>query len=414
MMEPLALFIGRRFSRAKQRNKLVSFISLSSMIGISLGVMVIIIGLSAMNGFERELKKRVLSVIPHAQLEGVDAPVINWQPMRETAELHPGVVAAAPYVLFTALLEKGVNLKPVQIRGIDIAAESRVSDIGNFVLDNRWQQLTPGNQSVILGKGVADALGVKTGDVLTALMPTSNPDLKLLAPKRVRLTVTGILSLGGQIDSVLALIPLQDAQAYQNMGNAVSGVSLRLDDPLDVRAVVTEVGKTINEYVYLKNWTLEYGFLYRDIQMIRSLVYIVMVLVIGVACFNIVSTLMMAVKDRAADIAVLRTMGAKDNLIRSIFIWHGLLSGILGGVCGSIAGSVIAVNLTKIVSLIETLTGRNFLSGDIYFVDFLPSALYFSDIVLVSSTAVLLSLLATWYPAQRACKLQPAAVLSAK
>lgn len=414
MSEPLALFIGRRFSKAKRRNKLVSFISLSSMIGISLGVMVIIIGLSAINGFERELKNRVLSVIPHAQLEGVDGPVINWQQMRQTAELNPSVVAGAPYVAFTALLEKGANLKPVQIRGIDVAAESRVSNIGDFVLDNNWQRLIPGRNAVILGKGLADALGVKTGDALTALMPTANPNLKLLAPKRIRLTVTGILSLGGQIDSVLALIPLQDAQAYQNIGDGVSGVSLRLVDPLRARAIVSEVGKTLKEYVYLKDWTLEYGFLYRDIQMLRSLVYIVMVLVIGVACFNIVSTLMMAVKDRAADIAVLRTMGAKDGLIRSIFIWHGLLSGLFGGVFGSIAGSVVALNLTEIVNCIEKLTGKDFLSGDIYFVDFLPSALYFSDIVLVSSTAVLLSLLATWYPAQRACQLQPALVLSAK
>lgn len=414
MIEPLALFIGRRFSKAKRRDKLVSFISVSSMMGISLGVMVIIIGLSAINGFERELKNRVLSVIPHAQLEGVDAPVVNWEEMRQTAELNPRVEASAPYVIFTALLEKGINLRPVQIRGIDLVAESKVSNIGDFVLDNNWETLKPGNNAVVLGKGLADALGVTTGDALTALIPASNPDLKLLVSQRIRLNVTGILSLGGQLDHGLALIPIQDAQVYQNMGEAVSGVSLRFFDPLDAKAIVREVGKTLNDYVYLKDWTLEYGFLYRDIQMLRTLVYLVMVLVIGVACFNIVSTLMMAVKDRAGDIAVLRTMGAKDSLIRAIFVWHGLLSGLLGGVFGSAAGALIALNLTNIVKLIEKMTGKNFLSGDIYFVDFLPSAVYFSDIALVSSTAVLLSLLATWYPAKRACQLNPASVLSAK
>ncbi|WP_407332951.1 lipoprotein-releasing ABC transporter permease subunit LolE [Enterovibrio sp. 27052020O] len=414
MIEPLALFIGRRFSKAKRRNKLVSFISVSSMMGISVGVMVIIIGLSAMNGFERELNNRVLSVIPHAQLEGVDTPVKAWKEMQDTAVANPRVVAGAPYVTLTALLEKGANLKPVQLRGIDSSQEANVSSIKDYVLGDGWSSLTPGSNSVVLGKGIADALDVKEGDWITALVPSPDPDLKLRAPKRIRLQVSGILSLGGQVDHGLALIPIQDAQEYLGMGEAVSGVALKLSDPLDARSIVREVGQTLKEYVYLKNWTQEYGFLYRDIQMVRVIMYLVMVLVIGVACFNIVSTLMMAVKDRAADVAVLRTMGAKDGLIRSIFIWHGLLSGLFGSLIGSVAGCLIALNLTTIVGGIERLTGQDFLSGDIYFVDFLPTELHFSDVLMVSTTAVVLSLLATWYPAQRACKLQPASVLSAR
>ncbi|MDD1782857.1 lipoprotein-releasing ABC transporter permease subunit LolE [Enterovibrio sp. ZSDZ35] len=414
MMHSLSLFIGRRFSKAKHRNKLVSFISMSSMMGISVGVMVIIIGLSAMNGFERELQNRVLSVIPHAQLAGVEAPIKTWREMQKTAEMNPNVVAGAPYVMFTGLLEKGANLKPVQIRGIDPVQEKKISSISDYVLGDGWKTLVPGKSAVVLGKGIADALGVKVGDWLTVMVPSPDPELKLRAPKRIRLQVTGILSLGGQVDHGLALIPIADAQAYQNMGDAVSGVALKLTDPLNARAVVREVGYTLKEYVYLNNWTQEYGFLYRDIQMVRAIMYIVMVLVIGVACFNIVSTLMMAVKDRAGDIAVLRTMGAKDRLIRSIFIWHGLLSGLLGSVLGSIAGCLVALNLTEIVGAIEKLTGHHFLSGDIYFVDFLPTQLHVSDVLMVSITAVVLSLLATWYPSQRACKLQPASVLSAK
>lgn len=414
MMEPLALFIGRRFSKAKRRSRLVSFISVSSMMGISVGVMVIIIGLSAMNGFERELINRVLSVIPHGQLEGVDAPLHGWEEIQKTVQLNPRVEGTAPYVMFTGLLEKGAQIKPAQIRGIDITQESKISNIGAFVLDDAWENLKPGQHAVILGKGLADALGVKKGDVLTALLPPANPGLKLLALKRIRLNVVGILSLAGQVDHGLALIPIEDAQVYQKMGDAVSGVALKFSNPLDAPEIVREVGNTLKEYVYLKNWTQEYGFLYRDIQMVRMIVYIVMVLVIGVACFNIVSTLMMAVKDRAADIAVLRTMGAKDGLIRSVFIWHGLLSGIFGGVIGSVAGGLISVYLTQIIYFIEGVTGQDFLSGDIYFVDFLPTQLHFSDIVLVSTTALLLSLLATWYPARRACQLQPAAVLSAR
>ncbi|EOD78324.1 Lipoprotein releasing system transmembrane protein LolE [Grimontia indica] len=414
MMDSLALFIGRRFSKAKRRNKLVSFISVSSMIGISVGVMVIIVGLSAMNGFERELNNRVLAVIPHAQLEGVEAPVKAWKEMKETAEANPWVSAGAPYVTFTALLEKGANLKPVQIRGIDPEQEVGVSNIGDYVLDNAWSTLTPGNHAVVLGKGIADGLGVGVGDWVTALVPSPDPELKLRAPQRIRMQVSGVLSLGGQVDHGLALVPIQDAQQYLDMGDAVSGVALRVKDPLEARKIVREVGYTLKEYVYLKNWTQEYGFLYRDIQMVRAIMYLVMVLVIGVACFNIVSTLMMAVKDRAADVAVLRTMGAKDGLIRSIFIWHGFLSGLIGSLMGSIAGCLIALNLTTIVGWIETLTGQDFLSGDIYFVDFLPTQLQLGDVLLVSVTAIVLSLLATWYPAQRACKLQPAAVLSAR
>ncbi|WP_028024076.1 lipoprotein-releasing ABC transporter permease subunit LolE [Enterovibrio calviensis] len=414
MIEPLALFIGRRFSKAKSRNKLVSFISVSSMIGISVGVMVIIVGLSAMNGFERELNNRVLAVIPHAQLEGVNTPVSEWEEMQETAVANPRVVAGAPYVTLTALLEKGANLKPVQLRGIDASQEVNVSSIKDYVLGDGWSSLTPGSNAVVLGKGIADGLGVDVGDWITALVPSPDPDLKLRAPKRIRLQVSGILSLAGQVDHGLALIPIQDAQAYLGIGGMVSGVALKLTDPLDARSIVREVGRTLTAYVYLKNWTQEYGFLYRDIQMVRVIMYLVMVLVIGVACFNIVSTLMMAVKDRAADVAVLRTMGAKDGLIRSIFVWHGLLSGLLGSVMGSVAGCLIALNLTSIVGSIERLTGQDFLSGDIYFVDFLPTELHYSDVFMVSATAVVLSLLATWYPAQRACKLQPATVLSAR
>ncbi|WP_158174773.1 lipoprotein-releasing ABC transporter permease subunit LolE [Grimontia hollisae] len=414
MIDSLALFIGRRFSKAKRRNKLVSFISVSSMIGISVGVMVIIVGLSAMNGFERELNNRVLAVIPHAELEGVDAPVKAWQEMKATAEANPKVSAGAPYVTFTALLEKGASLKPVQIRGVDPVQESRVSNIGDYVLDNAWSTLKPGSNAVVLGKGIADNLNVGVGDWVTALVPSPDPELKLRAPQRIRLQVSGILSLGGQVDHGLALVPIQDAQQYLDMGDAVSGVALRVIEPLEARAIVREVGQTLKEYVYLKNWTQEYGFLYRDIQMVRAIMYLVMVLVIGVACFNIVSTLMMAVKDRAADVAVLRTMGAKDGLIRAIFVWHGFLSGLMGSLVGSLAGCLIALNLTTIVGGIEKLTGQDFLSGDIYFVDFLPTQLQMTDVILVSVTAIVLSLLATWYPAQRACKLQPASVLSAR
>lgn len=414
MFRPLSLYIGSRFNRSKKRNRMVSFISLSSMLGIAVGVAVIIIGLSAMNGFERELQTRVLSVIPQGELQAVQPPLKNWKPILKKVEQHPHITAAAPYVEFTALLERGTKLKAVAVRGVDPKEQLKVSELPRYVKDNAWSHFTAGKREVILGQGVATKLKIKVGDWITAMIPNTDPQMKLRAPKRIRLQVVGLLALGGQIDHSLAIVPLQDAQQYLDMGQGVSGIEMSVDNVLDAAQIVKEVGDTLPVYVYLKSWTQKYGYLYRDIQMVRTIMYLVMVLVIGVACFNIVSTLMMAVKDRAADIAILRTMGASDRLIKSIFVWHGVLSGVLGSIIGALFGSLIAVNLTHIVRVIEKIIGHRFLSGDIYFVDFLPTQLSWHDVVIVTTTAILLSLIATWYPATRASRLQPARVLSAK
>lgn len=414
MIRPLSLFIGSRFSRAKQRNRMVSFISISSMLGIAVGVAVIIIGLSAMNGFERELQNRVLSVIPHAELEAVQPPLKDWQSVLETVEKHPRVTAAAPYIEFTALLEKGNNLKAVEVRGVNPEQQRAVSALPDYVKDNAWDQFEAGKKQIILGQGVADKLGIGVGDWITAMIPNPDPSLRLKAPHRIRLQVAGLLALAGQIDHNFALVPLKDAQAYLSMGSGISGIELNVDNVLEAQQIVREVGNTLPIYVYLKSWNHKYGYLYRDIQMVRTIMYLVMVLVIGVASFNIVSTLMMAVKDRAADIAILRTMGATDGLIRSIFIWHGIFSGVVGSLIGSLLGSLVAVNLTSMLRGLESIVGHKFLSGDVYFVDFLPTQLAVHDVLIVTATAVLLSFLATWYPAKRASALQPAAVLSAK
>ncbi|MGO2508079.1 MAG: lipoprotein-releasing ABC transporter permease subunit LolE [Vibrio hibernica] len=412
----LSFFIGKKFSRARQRNKLVSFISLSSTLGIAVGVAVIIIGLSAMNGFERELENRVLSVIPQAEIEGVRGPINDWQQVAKIAHKNEDVKAVAPYVRFTALIERGSKLKAVEVRAVDASFERAVSTMSHYVEKNAWQNFRPDQQQIILGRGVADKLNVKVGDSVSVLIPPSNTTntAQLSAPKRVRLTVTGFLDLGGQIDHSLVLIPLEDGQQYMKLGDAVTGVSLKVRDVFNADVVVRQVGSQIPVYAYLKSWKEKYGFLHHDIQMVRTIMYLVMVLVIGVASFNIVSTLMMAVKDRASDIAILRTMGASDGLIKWIFIWYGVLSGVFGSIVGSVFGILVAMNLTPLIQGLETLIGHQFLSGDIYFIDFLPSQVVWSDVFLVSGTAITLSLLATWYPASRASNLNPATVLSAK
>jgi lipoprotein-releasing system permease protein len=414
MFSSLPLMIGRRFSKAKQRNKMVSFISLSSTIGIAVGVAVIIIGLSAMNGFERELQSRVLSVIPHAELEGVRGPVADWRKVISQVTAHPNVVAAAPYVKFTGLVERGDQLKAIEVRAVEPDYEQAVSSMAQFIDATAWQAFTPGKNQVILGRGVASEIDAKVGDYVTLLIPQVGNTSKVQAPKRVRVQVVGFLTLNGQIDHNVALVPLADGQQYTALGDEVTGIALRTNDVLNAQSIVRDVGQKIDIYVYLRSWKQKFGFLYRDIQLVRTIMYLVMVLVIGVACFNIVSTLMMSVKDRAAEIAILRTMGASDRLVRRIFVWQGVFSGVLGSVLGSVIGVLVALNLTTLIKGLEDLLGHQFLSGDIYFVDFLPTQLRYEDVLIVSGTAIILSILATWYPALRAAKLQPAAVLSSK
>ncbi|WP_436323412.1 lipoprotein-releasing ABC transporter permease subunit LolE [Vibrio cidicii] len=414
MFSSLPLMIGRRFSKAKQRNKMVSFISLSSTIGIAVGVAVIIIGLSAMNGFERELQSRVLSVIPHAELEGVRGPVADWRKVISQVTAHPNVVAAAPYVKFTGLVERGDQLKAIEVRAVEPDYEQAVSSMAQFIDATAWQAFTPDKNQVILGRGVASEIDAKVGDYVTLLIPQVGNTSKVQAPKRVRVQVVGFLTLNGQIDHNVALVPLADGQQYTALGDGVTGIALRTNDVLNAQSIVRDVGQKIDIYVYLRSWKQKFGFLYRDIQLVRTIMYLVMVLVIGVACFNIVSTLMMSVKDRAAEIAILRTMGASDRLVRRIFVWQGVFSGVLGSVLGSVIGVLVALNLTTLIKGLEGLLGHQFLSGDIYFVDFLPTQLRYEDVLIVSGTAIILSILATWYPALRAAKLQPAAVLSSK
>jgi len=409
---PFSLLIGLRFSRGRRRGGMVSLISVISTLGIALGVAVLIVGLSAMNGFERELKDRVLAVVPHGEIRPVNQPFNDWQGVIDRVEKVPGIVAAAPYVQFSGLIENGAKLRALQVKGVDPQQEGRISAVPKFVQGDAWQNFKAGEQQIILGKGVADALNVKQGDWVTVMIPNSDPEMKLLQPKRIRLHVTGILQLSGQLDHSMAMVPLTDAQQYQDMGASVTGIDIKVNDVFAANKLVRDAGEVTKAYVYISSWIGTYGYMYRDIQMIRAIMYLAMVLVIGVACFNIVSTLVMAVKDKSSDIAVLRTLGAKDGLIRAIFIWYGLMAGLVGSVCGVVIGVIASLELTNIINVLQRLIGHKLLSGDIYFIDFLPSELHWLDVVSVLGTALVLSLLASWYPARRASRIDPARVLS--
>ncbi|UNK26284.1 lipoprotein-releasing ABC transporter permease subunit LolE [Serratia plymuthica] len=408
----LSFLTALRFSRGRKRGGMVSLISVISTIGIALGVAVLIVGLSAMNGFERELKNRILAVVPHGEIEPVKQPFKDWSSILQRVEKVPGILAAAPYINFTGLMENGAQLRAVGVKGVDPQQESQLSALPKYVQGDAWANFKSGEQQVILGKGVADALGVKQGSYVTVMIPNSDPQMKLLQPKRIRLHVTGILQLSGQLDHSLAMVPLADAQQYLDMGDSVTGIAIKVNDVFAANKLVRDAGEVTNAYVYIKSWIGTYGYMYRDIQMIRAIMYLAMVLVIGVACFNIVSTLVMAVKDKSGDIAVLRTLGAKDGFIRAIFIWYGLLAGLVGSVSGVVVGVIASLQLTNIIKGLEKLMGHSFLSGDIYFIDFLPSELHWLDVVIVLATALVLSLLASWYPARRASRIDPARVLS--
>lgn len=409
-------FISWRYQRGKQKNPLVALISKFSAIGIALGVAVLIVGLSAMNGFERELNSRILAVVPHTEItvnpHDNEATLNHWQKLADRLKTNKKITALSPFVSFTALVENGNKLKVVQVKGVDKQAEDQVSSLGKFVEGDGWQKFAE-EGGLVLGSGIAKELDVKAGDWVSLLISQPNGEDQMAQPNRERVQVTAILRLDGQLDHSYALLALPQAQELMGYReDQITGVELKVDDPFKVQDMDYSMLNDYPQLLYIQNWVAKFGYMYRDIQLIRTVMYIAMVLVIGVACFNIVSTLIMAVKDKQGDIAIMRTLGANNGFIKQIFIWYGLLAGMKGCLIGIVLGVVLALNLTPIIQGIETLLGKKLLSDGIYFVDFLPSELHWFDVVLVLVAALVLSLLASLYPASRAAKLQPAQVLS--
>lgn len=409
-------FISWRYQRGKQKNRLVSLISLFSSIGIALGVAVLIIGLSAMNGFERELNQRVLSVVPHAELYShngnENAPIQAGKKLENLAKSNPNVTAASPFISFTGLIENGTQLKIVQVRGVDPVKQDKVSSLSYYIPSEQWQAFHQ-QGGLILGAGIAKDLEVAAGDEVTLLLPQPTEDSKLAQPLRFSLPVTGVLKLEGQLDHNYALLPIEKAQELlEYQPDKYSGIELALKAPFNVQALQMPELANFNQPLYLNTWIEKFGYMYNDIQLVRTVMYIAMVLVISVACFNIISTLIMAVKDKQGDIAIMRTLGANNGFIKRIFLWYGLLSGMKGALVGIILGVILSLNLTAIIKAIEGFFGIKLLSDGVYFVDFLPSELHWQDITYVLIATIVLSLFASLYPATRATKLEPAKILS--
>ncbi|WP_432453415.1 MULTISPECIES: lipoprotein-releasing ABC transporter permease subunit LolE [unclassified Agarivorans] len=412
MRLPLSILIGLRYHRAKHSNGFISFISRSSTLGIVLGVAVLIIGLSVMNGFERELRDRFLGIVSHGELEAVNPPLVDHQDLLTQATRHSEVLGAAPYVTLSALAQKGRKMKAIALKGIDPAIERTVTDLHQYIGDDAWQALQSDLPQVVLGAGIARLLEVSVGDPVTLLLPKAGTRQHLSAPQRVRVKVVGLMNAGGQLDNQLAFINLAYAQKLMQWQDGVSGISLRLVDPLDADRVVRLVAKGFPQLVYIKSWTRQHGYLYQDIQLVRTIMYAIMLLIVAVASFNIISTLILAVSEKRGDIAILKTMGATDaSLVRS-FIVYGSYNGVIGCCWGAILGILGSLGLPKLAAVVESILGHSLLSADIYFIDFLPTQLLWRDVIAVVCAALLLSIFATIWPAWQAARVKPAQELA--
>lgn len=415
MFKPLSVFVGLRYIANRQGKGFTSFISASSTLGITLGVMILILVLSAMNGFERVLAQHLLSIVPHSELISVNDPMEDWQNVIKNVNENPNVLGAAPVIKMQGMMQKGAHLKGLELRGVDPQLELTVSSIGRYIVAGTWQDLNKEN-SVVIGAGIAKKLNVGLGDSVQMLLPPlkqgkqSNQQVSALTKRN--LTIVGIFKFGGEIDSNQAYVSLKLASDILHFKNGeIQGIRIKVDDVFNAPVIARNVAYSLDNYLYIYDWTRTQGHLYNDIQLVRMVMFVVLVLVIAVASFNIVSTLIMSVNEKKSDIAILKTMGARSSTIMLTFILQGITNGILGCVVGSSLGVYLAKNLTEFSTAIESFIGVKFLSGDVYFIDFLPTYVNESDVMITISTALFLTFIATLYPAWRATKVDPAQVL---
>ena len=411
MRQSLSAFIGLRFLLAKSKNRFISFISMSSMLGIAVGIMVLTIILSAMNGFERELTQRLLSVVPHAEMSAVKPPMLNWRQQIEQATDHRKVEAGAPYIKLNALIMQGEYLKGLDLIGVLPEFEQQVSSLKKYVSKAAWQSLTANNGAIILGQGIIKDLGLSIGDKVFLMLPPAHYQGRLKALKSVSFTLAGAFKFGGQLDYSQAYIHLSDAQKINDYPQGVDGVRLKLTNVFNAQEIIRDVAIKTDEPLYISDWSRSQGHLYNDIVMVKFITYLVLVLVIGVASFNIVSTLVMAVQDKESEIAILITMGLTQGRVMRIFIIQGMLNALLGCVLGSLSGYIISVNLSAVMNWFEQTFSIQFLSGDVYFIDFLPTQFQWQDLMLLVLSTLLISFFATLYPARKAATIEPAQVL---
>ncbi|QQN51850.1 lipoprotein-releasing ABC transporter permease subunit [Stutzerimonas balearica] len=412
MFRPLSVFIGARYTRAKRRSLFVSFISFTSMIGLALGVLVMILVLSVMNGFDHEMRTRVLGMVPHATLERA-VPIDGWEALAERIQANPQVAAVAPFIQAQGLLTNRGQVSKILINAVDPAAERRVSIIDQFFREGTLDDLAPGEFGIVIGDKAAQKLGLAVGDKVTFVAPEVTVTPAGMFPRMKRFTVTGIFHVGaGEIDGYVAMANIADlARLKRWKPGQVQGLRLRFEDLFQAPRIAWELAGQLGEDYYSRDWTRTHGNLYQAIRMEKAMIGLLLLLIVAVAAFNIISTLVMVVTDKRGDIAILRTLGATPRQIMAIFMVQGTVIGVVGTLVGAVLGILAALNVSAGIAWLERLIGHKFLNADVYFIDYLPSRLLAADVIQVCVAALLLSFLATLYPAWRAARTQPAEAL---
>ena len=411
-MLPYELLIGLRYTRAKRRNHFISFISVISMAGIALGVMALIVVLSVMNGFQEELRGRILGVASHMEITGPGGQLPDWPGLATQVAKHSEVRGSAPYVSGQALLAAGSETKGAMVRGLLPAEEGKVAEFAAHMKSGRLDLLAPGEFRIILGNDLARSLGVFPGDKVAVIAPQGVVTPAGMLPRIKQFTVVGIFQMGMfEYDAGLALIHLEDAQKLYRLGDTTSGLRVKLADMERAPWVLRELARTLRGDYYLSDWTMSHANFFQAVQIEKRMMFIILTLIVAVAAFNIISTLVMAVTDKQADIAILRTLGANPRSIMAIFMVQGSLIGVIGTLAGVVSGVLLALNVETVVPWIEKAVGMDLFPADVYYISELPSKLNWPDVWTIGGVALVLAFLATLYPSWRAANTQPAEAL---
>ena len=409
MFRPAALYIGLRYTRAKRKNHFISFISLISMIGIALGVTVLITVLSVMNGFDREIKKRILNMVPPITVSSITGYVSDWKDLQNIIQSMPNVKATAPYVTGEVLISFSGGVQPALINGVLPNEEKNISGVAAKMVKGSLNDLVPGKFGIILGENLAGILNATIGDKVTIVTPQVTLSPAGVIPRFKRFTVVGIFHLGNgfRFDSSVGFINIQDAQKLLGLGNNVTGIHVNINDVYAAQRISHQFIKELTPTASVTNWTDQFGEFFQAIKLEKTMMFLILLLILAVAAFNMVSSLVMVVNEKESDIAILRTFGATPGMIMKIFIIQGGLVGVFGTFIGVIGGVALAWNVTGIVNFIQKVFNVQFLSSSVYFVDYLPSHIEVFDVVIISLASLFLSLIATIYPAWRASRLDP-------
>ena len=411
MFKPLELAIGLRYIRAKRRNGFISFISLASMLGIALGIVALIATISVMNGFERELRARILGMVSHATISGSGESLKDWPRAVEMAQADKRVLGAAPYVEREALIN-GARTQGVVVRGVMPELEPKVSELADKMKFGSLDALKPGEFGIVLGKELALWMGADLGDTVTVMVPEARSTPIGVLPQMRRFTVVGVFEAGMQeYDLQLAVIHLQDAQKLARMGEGVSGVRLKLVDMFQAWDIARDLADRMGEFYRVRDWTRDHANFFRAIRMEKTVMFVILSLIVAVAAFNLVSSLVMLVTDKQADIAILRTLGLAPHSVMGVFVVQGTLIGIVGIVLGLVGGVLLTLNLHHVAAAIESMLGFELMPADVYYITGVPTELRLDDVASIAGVAFLLCAIATIYPAWRAARTDPAAAL---